>query len=81
MGWPLAFALVIAGLSMTTDWLLRDLYPLIRLVGDVVAAALCMIVLLLIFGKKIMKGPHGNYLMAHISLPVSFQRWLGLVHE
>lgn len=81
VGWPLVFALIIAGLSMITDWLLKDSYPLIRLVGDVATAALCMVVLLLIFGKKIMKGPHGNYLMAHISLPVSFQRWLGLVHE
>ncbi len=76
--WPLILALITAVLTTIIDQLLKGLYPLIHLVVDVTVAALSMLILLRIFGKRVMQGPHRDYLILQGLLPLLVQRWLGL---
>ena len=79
--WPLIYAVFVAGLTSMTDQLLQGVSPLLRLVGDIVTAMLCMVFLLRVFGKKVMRGPAGSYLMAQGRMPILFQRWMGVYNE
>lgn len=76
--WPLICATITAGLTWTIDHLLQGMSPFSRLVGDVITAMLSLIFIFQFFGKKIMQGPHGDYLILHGRLPLLVQRWIGL---
>lgn len=78
MRWPLICAMITAGLTWTIDHLLQGTSPFSRLVGDVIVAILSLIFLFKFFGKKIMDGPHGDYIILHGQLPLLVQRWIGL---
>ena len=76
--WPLICALVSAVFTFACDHALQELMPFPRLVADMTTAVLTMIILMRLFGKKILNGPHGEYLLAAGRLPVWVRRSLGV---
>jgi PST family polysaccharide transporter len=76
--WPLLCAVVSAMLTLLSDQMLQGISAPPRLIANIVTAAFTMFVLMRLFGKKILRGPHGNYLLAAGRLPVVFRRLLGV---
>ena len=76
--WPLICAMITAILTWMIDYLLQGISPFPRLVGDATMAILSLIFIFKFLGKKIMRGPHGDYLILQDRLPLLVQRWIGL---
>ena len=76
--WPFFCAVVLTILTLSTNQILSDRSPFIRLIFDAATAATSMLVLMQLFGKNILQGPHGDYLLAPGRLPVVFHRLLGV---
>lgn len=76
--WPILCAMVSSALTLICDYSLQGLPPFLRLIADMVTAGLVLIVLMRLFGRAILSGSHGDYLLALGRLPVSFRRLLGV---
>ena len=76
--WPFICAIVTALLTFICDIALQNIPPLLRLIANIVISSLALLVLIRLFGKQILDGAHGEYLLATGRLPVSFRRLLGL---
>lgn len=76
--WPFLCALVLAMMTFSADQMLQTISHFPRLFADMATAAVTMFVLMRLFGKKILRGPHGDYLLATGRLPVIFRRLLGV---
>ena len=76
--WPFLCAMVSSTLTFTCDRSLPGLPPFLRLSADMATAGLALFVLMRLFGKRILEGAHGDYLLAAGRLPVSFRRLLGV---
>ncbi|MGV8894758.1 MAG: lipopolysaccharide biosynthesis protein [Burkholderiaceae bacterium] len=76
--WPFVCAVILALLTFSADRVLQDISPFPRLIADIATAAVTLFVLMGLFGKRILRGPHGDYLLASGRLPVMFHRLLGV---
>lgn len=76
--WPLLVAMVLAVMTFICDRVLLGISPFPRLIADMAIAGLTSLVLMRLFGKQIMHGAHGDYLLAAGRLPVPFRRLLGV---
>lgn len=76
--WPFICAIVPAMLTFICNAALQNISPLLRLSADLITSGLTLLVLIRLFGKQILNGAHGEYLLATGRLPVSFRRLLGL---
>lgn len=76
--WPLLCAVILAMLTLLSDQMLQGISALPRLIADMATATVTMFVLMRLFGKKILRGPHGDYLLMPGRLPVMFRRLIGV---
>jgi len=76
--WPFACAFVTAMMTLICNDVLQGISPIPRLIADMAVAGLTLFVFIRLFGKKILEGAHGDYLLANGRLPASFRRLLGL---
>lgn len=76
--WPLSCAVVSSVLTSFCDHFLQGLADLPRLIADIATAGLTLFVLMRLFGKQILRGAHGEYLLAPGRLPVSLHRLLNI---
>ena len=76
--WPLLCAVILAMLTLFADQMLQGISSILRLIADMATAAASMFLLMRLFGKKILRGPHGDYLLVAGRLPIMFRRLLGV---
>jgi len=77
MRWPFLCGVVLSIFLSAVDQILQGIPFFSRLAIDMVVGLLIMLVLMRLFGKKILRGPHGDYLLASGRLPLMFRRFLG----
>lgn len=78
MQWPVLCATVLAMMTFIFDRALQDISPLLRLIADIAIASLTFIFLMRRFGKRMLFGSHGDYLLAAGRLPVPLRRLFGV---
>jgi PST family polysaccharide transporter len=79
VAWPTLCAIAVAAVTWRIDGSLGRLSPAIRLCADVAAAAAVLGIVGLLLAKRLLDGPHGEFLSAEGRLPESMRRWvLGL---
>jgi len=76
--WPIICAVVTAALTYICDHLLQGSSPVTRLFFDMATAGATLLILMRCFGGRILRGAHGDFLLAPGRLPVSFRRFLGI---
>jgi PST family polysaccharide transporter len=74
--WPAMCAAVTAMVTWSGDRSLRDTAALPRLAFDVGLATAALLVTGRIFGKQLLDGPHGEFLLAEGRLPSNVRDWL-----
>jgi len=77
MRWPFLCGVVLSMFLSVVDQMLQGIPFFPRLMVDMVVGLLIMFVLMRLFGQKILRGPHGDYLLAPGRLPIIFRRFLG----
>jgi PST family polysaccharide transporter len=76
--WPFLCAMISAMLTFICNQETHGISPLLQLIADMTTACLTLLVLLRLFGKQIIAGTHGDYLLASGRLPVSLRRFLDI---
>jgi PST family polysaccharide transporter len=76
--WPMICATAVSASIYAIDQLLGDLSALPRLVADIGSSLFIMIFLMRIFGKRILLGFHGGFLLAHGRIPKKLCLLLGV---
>jgi PST family polysaccharide transporter len=76
MLWPFLCALAAALPTWGVDRLLAGISPTQRLAIDIAMAALALAGVMRLLGKRILSGPHGDYLLANGRLPAPLRRWV-----
>jgi len=76
--WPVVCAGVTATLTFVCDQLLATLSPFVRLIADMSMAGFALLLLFRLFGKKILHGAHGDYLLNTGRIPIAARRLLNL---
>lgn len=76
--WPLFCAVASSILTFVCDHALQGLADLPRLIADMATAGLTLFFLMRLFGKQILKGAHGEYLLVPGRLPISLRRVLNI---
>jgi O-antigen/teichoic acid export membrane protein len=76
MLWPFLCALVAAFPTWGIDHLTIVLPSSLRLAIDMAIAALSLLLFTRLFGKPILRGFHGDYLLEDGRLPIFLRRWL-----
>jgi len=76
--WPFLCAAVTVVLTFFCDRVLQGLSPLARLIADMTVASLAGLLLMRLFGRHILHGSHGDYLLTAGRLPVRFRQLLDI---
>jgi O-antigen/teichoic acid export membrane protein len=76
--WPFLCAMVPAMLTYVCNYALQGISPFPRLIADMAMAGLTLLVLMRLFGRQILHGSHGDYLLAAGRLPVLLRRLLNI---
>lgn len=78
MLWPFLCAFATALPTWGIDYLIMGLPSPLRLTADMVTAISALILFTRLFIKSIMKGFHGDFLLAEGRLPIKLRRWLAV---
>ena len=76
MHWPFLCAFATALPTWGIDHLVMVLPPPFRLAIDMTTATLALLLVTRLFGRSILKGFHGDFLLADGRLPIPLRRWL-----
>jgi PST family polysaccharide transporter len=76
MLWPFICALIVALPTWGIDHLVIGLPSPVHLAVDMMAAVFILLLFTRLFGKSILKGFHGDYLLGAGRLPVPLRHWL-----
>ena len=76
--WPIICSGASATITFLCDETLQSLSDFPRLIADMTVASLTLLALARLFGKKILHGPHGEYLLAAGRLPILLRRLINI---